>query len=159
MRTTAEAAVLVVLVHHGDAVGPDVDPERPLSPMGRTQVETLAAATAARGVEPAVIWHSGKLRARQTAERFWRACNPLADVAAVRGLRPSDPVEWIRSVLLGEQRDVMLVGHVPNLPRLMRALLAGDEEAPIAFPAHGVVAIEMGADGTAVERWRLEAGS
>ena len=44
-----------------------------------------------RGVKPDAIWHSGKLRARQTAEPLWRACNPLAEFAAARGLQPEDP--------------------------------------------------------------------
>lgn len=148
--------MLVLLVHHGDAVGPDVDPQRPLSTIGRERVEQLAAAVAARGVKPAVVWHSGKLRARQTAELYWRACNPLSEFAAVRGLQPSDPVEWIRDTLLREQRDVVLVGHVPHLPKLMRVLLAGDENAPIAFPPHGVVCVEMSAEGECREAWRLE---
>jgi len=71
--------VLLVLVHHGDAVGPQIDPRRPLSDEGRRQVEALSRDAAARGVKPDVIWHSGKLRARQTAELFWKACNPLAE--------------------------------------------------------------------------------
>ena len=74
------------LVHHGDAVGPEVDPRRPLSPAGRDAVERLAAAAASKGAEPSVVWHSGKLRAKQTAEIFWRACNALADFSAARAI-------------------------------------------------------------------------
>ena len=70
------------LVHHGDAVPPDVDPQRPLSAEGRVGVEQVAGAAAQRAVKPAVVWHSGKLRARQTAEAFWRACNSLAEFSA-----------------------------------------------------------------------------
>lgn len=147
----------MLLVHHGDAVGPDVDPQRPLSTLGHHQVERLADEIRQRGVRPAAVWHSGKLRARQTAEAFWRACNPLAEFVAVRGLQPADPVDWMRDALLKEVRDVLVVGHVPHLPRLMRVLLAGDEEAQIAFPPHGVVAIEVTEAGNCVERWRLEA--
>jgi phosphohistidine phosphatase SixA len=63
----------------------------------------------------------------------------------------------LRNTLLREQRDVMLVGHMPHLPHLLRALLAGEEEAaPVAFPQNGVVAIEMEPEGTCAEAWRLE---
>jgi len=55
--------MLLILVHHGDAVGPDVDPMRPLSSAGRVATERVASAAMARGVKPAAIWHSGKLRA------------------------------------------------------------------------------------------------
>ena len=83
------------LVHHGDAVGPEIDPRRPLSERGREAIERLAVAAAARGARPAVVWHSGKLRARQTAEIFWRACNALAEFSAMRDLQPEDPAEWM----------------------------------------------------------------
>ena len=76
------------LVHHGEAVGPEVDPRRPLSAAGREAVVKLAAAAAARGARPEIVWHSGKLRARQTAEEFWRACNALATFSATRDLQP-----------------------------------------------------------------------
>ena len=52
------------LVHHGDAVPADVDPQRPLSAEGRVGVEQVAGAAAQRAVKPAVVWHSGKLRTR-----------------------------------------------------------------------------------------------
>lgn len=147
----------VVLVHHGEAVGPDVDPQRPLTTRGVARVEELAAAVAAQGIKPVAIWHSGKLRARQTAEAFWRQCNPLAEFRAVRGLQPADSVEWIRNVLLGEQRDVLVVGHMPQMPALLQALVAASPDGPPSFPPHGVVVLEMAPDGAAVERWRMPA--
>ncbi len=142
------------LVHHADAVAPEVDPQRPLSTPGRAHAEQLAQQAASRGVKPAVIWHSGKLRARQTAEPFWRACNPLAEFAAVRGLQPTDPPESARDLVTGESRDLMLVGHMPNLDRILRLLL--DQRSPAAaFPQHGIVALQN--DGERwVELWRIE---
>jgi phosphohistidine phosphatase len=147
--------VFVYLVHHGVAVEPLVDPQRPLSSRGRGDVERLAADAAARGAKPQVVWHSGKLRARQTAEAFWRACNPLADLTAVRGLQPADPPEWMRDQLAGESRDVLIAGHFPHLPGLLRLLTAGHEDATTGFPKHGMVALEATEAGYA-ERWRLQ---
>jgi phosphohistidine phosphatase len=131
--------VTVYLAHHADAVGPDVDPQRPLSAAGRMHADRMARDAKLRGVNPAVIWHSGKLRARQTAEAYWRTCNPLAEFGAIRGLQPMDPPEWIRDRLIGESRDVMLVGHLPSLPRIL-GLLTGDQSAD--FPLHGLVALQ-----------------
>jgi phosphohistidine phosphatase len=147
---------MVYLVHHADAVGPDVDTQRPLSTAGRAHADRLAADAAARGVKPMAVWHSGKLRARQTAEPFWRACNPLAEFAAIRGLQPDDPPDEIATLLAGEIRDVMVVGHLPSLPRLLQALLGGrDGEPSPSFPQHGLVALE--ADGAKwTERWRIQ---
>jgi phosphohistidine phosphatase len=144
--------VNLYLVHHGDAVGPAVDPRRPLSERGRTTVDRLASETAKRGVRPAVVWHSGKLRAKQTGEAFWRACNALADFSATRDLQPDEPAQWIRDRLRGEPRDILIAGHFPHLPRLLR-LLTGSED----FPQHGVVALLSEDDGeTWKEMWRLE---
>jgi len=148
--------VLVFLVHHGDAEGPDVDPRRPLSAPGREAVVRLAAEAAARGARPAVVWHSGKLRARQTAEEFWRACNALAEFSAVRDLQPDDQPAWMRDRLRGESRDVMLVGHYPHLPALLELLTRGSAGASAPFPQHGIVALETLDDGeTWKEVWRM----
>jgi phosphohistidine phosphatase len=149
--------VRLYLVHHGDAVGPEVDPQRPLSAVGRASVDFLASKAAARGIHPAVVWHSGKLRSKQTAEAFWRACNPLAEFSATRDLQPGDPPGWIRDRLTGEARDILLVGHFPHLPRLLALLLGQPEASSPEFPEHGMVVLRETADGqTWVEEWRIE---
>jgi len=147
----------VYLVHHGEATGPDVDARRPLTPWGRQRVEQLAADAASRGAKPGVVWHSGKLRARQTAEAFWRACNALAELSASKDLQPTDAPAWMRDRLRGESRDVMIVGHFPHLPALLASLLGEPDGSPGEFPPHGVVALETMDDGeTWKEIWRLK---
>ncbi len=145
---------MIYLVHHAAAVGPEIDPQRPLSAAGRAHAERVARQAAERGVRPAVIWHSGKLRARQTAEAFWHACNPLAPLTAVRGLQPSDPPEWVKDLVTGETREVMLVGHMPNLARVWSLLTGGNAEAASGFPEHGLVALDA-LDDRYVERFRI----
>jgi len=143
---------VIYLVHHADAIDSDVDPQRPLSIAGRAQALALAAEAARRGVRPAVIWHSGKLRARQTADAFRAECNPLAEFAAIRGLQPTDPAEWIRDRLIGETREAMLVGHFPSLPRILHLLVTGQADGDAhAFPLHGLVQLRP-----AGERWVIE---
>jgi phosphohistidine phosphatase len=147
----------LILVHHGHAVGPDVDPQRPLSTRGRMTVDLLASRAAAKGAKPDCVWHSGKLRARQTAEAFWRACNALAEFSAKRGLQPTDPPEWMRDTLIGETRAIMLVGHMPNIARLLRILRGEDPEmSQVNFPLNGAVAlVRRGSEWD--EIWRLAA--
>src|ERR1700694_2389550 len=114
-----------------------------------------AAQAAARGAKPVVVWHSGKLRARQTAEAFWRACNALAEFSATKDLQPDDPPRWMCDRLRTETRDVMIAGHFPPLPRL-RALLITGGEAGVDFPLHGVVALVSQDEGaTWRELWRV----
>lgn len=142
--------MLVGLVHHADAVPAHVDAARPLSARGRLQAEQLAAQAHTRGLKPAAIWHSGKLRARQTAEAFWRLCNPFADFRMVKGLRPEDPPAIARALIDLESRDVLLVSHLPLLPALARELSPAIEGVPV----NGLVVVERGEDGRYAERWR-----
>jgi len=144
-------SALVVLVHHGDAVPAEIDTQRPLSTHGRRTIERLAAVARGRGVRPDAVWHSGKLRAKQTAEIVWSACNPLAEFSAIKGLRPEDPPGIVRDHLAGEARVVVLAGHLPQLARLLELLDAG--AAP--FPPHGMVALELVGDLAWREVWRV----
>jgi phosphohistidine phosphatase len=150
--------VRLYLVHHGEALGPEVNPQRPLSLWGREWVSRAASMAASRGARPDVVWHSGKLRARQTAEVFWRECNALAQFSATRDLQPGDPPAWLRDRLRHETRDVLVAGHFPHLAGLLQ-LLVTDQPSAAPFPTHGVVALERSDDGaTWTELWRIQPG-
>ncbi len=143
------------LVHHGVAVGPDEDARRPLSAVGLAGAARVAALAAAKGAKPEIVWHSGKLRAKQTAQEFWRACNALAEFAVSRDLQPDDPPQWIRDRLRGETRDIAIAGHFPYLPRLLALLVTGGE-AGVDFPINGIVALVTDDEGeTWRELWRI----
>jgi phosphohistidine phosphatase len=147
-------AQFVILVHHADSVPGDIDHMRPLSNVGQAQAQHVASAAAKRGVKPAAIWHSGKLRARQTAEAFWRALNPFAEFTAVRGLQPEDDPDTIAVALATEHRDVLLASHMPLLPALLYRLTTGHRDRLAApFPVNGCVALEREGD-LWTERWR-----
>ncbi len=155
------------LVHHGVAVGPDEDARRPLSAVGLAGAARVAGLAAAKGAKPEVVWHSGKLRAKQTAQEFWRACNALAEFAVTRDLQPDDPPQWMRDRLRGETRDIAIAGHFPYLPRLLALLVTGGNPgasivtqgsslAPHGFPINGIVALVTDDEGeTWRELWRI----
>jgi len=143
--------MFLYLVHHGKTVDAVSDPRRPLSEMGAIAARRIAVMVASKGVKPEAIWHSGKYRARQTADILWRECNPLAENLAVHGLRPNDSTRWIIKRLLNLSSDTMLVGHVPHLDDLLRALVADESTT---FPVHGVVALQR-LDNSWREYWRL----
>jgi phosphohistidine phosphatase len=103
-----------------------------------------------------VVWHSGKLRAKQTAEAYWRACNALAEFSATRDLQPEDNPEWIRDRLIGETRDILIAGHYPYLPRLLSLLVDPRGDRGVTFPPNGIVALSSDDAGeTWTESWRL----
>jgi phosphohistidine phosphatase len=142
----------IILVHHADAVGPHVDPQRPLSTIGRAQAAELADAVAGLGFKPEVVWHSGKLRSKETAEAFFHKCAPFADFRMIRGLRPDDPPEWLRDELAAETRDVLLVGHMPHIASLAHMLTSG----AATMPLHGMIGLEK--DAGADAGWRIFSG-
>ncbi len=150
---------MIYLVHHGEAVDAQVDAQRPLSPAGKAAVGQLAARARERGIAPVEIWHSGKLRARQTGEAFRATYQPPPAFTMVRGLQPADPSDIMADRLAGESRDVMLVGHMPHIARLLRRLVGriGAVDDEVQFPPHGLVVLSSDDDGlTWREAWRLE---
>ena len=144
------------LIHHGVAVGAEEDARRPLSNVGVAGAARVAQKAASLGARPDVVWHSGKLRAKQTAQEFWRACNALAEFAVTKDLQPDDPPQWMRDRLRGESRNIALAGHFPFMPRLL-ALLTTGGEAGVDFPLNGIVALISEDEGdTWRELWRIE---
>ncbi len=61
------------LVQHGDALSKDLDPKRPLSAKGRRDVARLGEELARSTLTVERILHSGKLRAKETAETICAA--------------------------------------------------------------------------------------
>ena len=134
------------LVRHGEARREEVDPERHLTDRGAEDVRRIAVrAVHDLGIRPVRIVHSGKARARQTAEVWGGLVD--ADVAEADGLAPNDdPSVWAER-LGAEGDDVMVVGHLPHLERLVGLLVTGDaDQAGVGFPAGGLVVLERDDD-------------
>jgi len=138
------------LVRHGEANHEKVDPDRHLTDRGVEDVTRIATdAVDDLGVRPTLIVHSGKARARQTAE-IWAGLVGVG-VEKADGLSPNDnPSSWAAR-LDAEDDDVMLVGHLPFLERLTGLLVMGDAERGVAgFPAGGLVVLDRSENGWSV---------
>lgn len=128
------------LVQHGEALSAADDAGKTLSPKGQRDVRALAGACARPRVEAVEVIHSGKARARQTAELLAAALN--LPVRAVAGLDPLDPVRPFADACAG-MRSTVVVGHLPFLERLAALLIAGREEPPVlAFQRGGMACLE-----------------
>jgi len=133
----------VYLVQHAEAKSKEQDPERPLSDLGRRHAEQAARAAGRLGLEVEQIRHSGKTRARQTADIMGEALSPRQGVVSVSGLSPLDDVEPAAKELEEEAKPVMLVGHLPFMERLAGRMLTGDaDQAVIDFTNAGIVCLE-----------------
>ncbi len=134
--------VQLYLVQHGQAKAENEDPERPLPDQGVEDVARVAHhAVVQPGVRPTRVFHSGKTRARQTAEAWAEILD--ADVEQVDALAPNDdPTIWLER-LRSEPDDLMLVGHLPHLARLAGLLLIGvAEPSVVKFRPGGLVGLE-----------------
>ncbi len=130
------------LVQHGEAKSKEEDPSRPLTARGAEDVESVAIFAARHGVNVGEIRHSGKLRAKETAEIFGEPLDPSGGVVAVPGLNPDDDVQPVAEALHRQEVPVMLVGHCPFLERLAGFLLADDADAcPVRFTNAGIVSL------------------
>ncbi len=114
------------LVRHAQPVNVSVDPARPLSEEGMREIEKVADHLASRGdVSPEVIVHSGKTRARQTAEVLASRLDPPGGVMEESGLSPNDDIDgW--DAILASSPGAMLVGHMPFMGLLSCVLTQGE---------------------------------
>ncbi|MFZ0486933.1 MAG: phosphohistidine phosphatase SixA [Arenicellales bacterium] len=145
------------LCQHGDALARDVDPDRPLSKRGTADVCNVAGSLGGRIVIDAII-HSGRTRARQTAELLHERLAPDVDIREQAGLGPKDPVEDFAAVIASSTDNLMMVGHMPFVGRLASHLLchAGDPDRNIvAFQPGTVVALERQDDGNWMLAWMV----
>jgi phosphohistidine phosphatase len=144
--------MILYLVQHGEALPTEIDPERPLSAAGRRDVEGLGRLLAGRGLRIARVLHSGKARARQTAEILAAALAPEAPIEAAEGLAPNDPPAPFAERMAGSEDGLLVTGHLPFMARLVSYLLTGDAERPaVAYRPGSVVCLERAGDG----RWEI----
>lgn len=122
----------VYLVRHGEAVSSGVDPKRPLSEQGRAEIKKVATFIKPFGIIVEYIWHSGKLRAAQTAEIIAELVTVTKDCSAHEGLGPNDNVTIIAEELKTYNTNLMIVGHLPFMAYLISLLLTGKETANVA---------------------------
>jgi phosphohistidine phosphatase len=148
----------VYLMRHGEAASAPQDAQRPLTPAGRADIERVAWRAAAVGFHPGAIYHSGLLRAQQTAEILARHLGTSEHVRAREGLQPEDPVQPIAEWLLGQQEAVVLVGHLPFLARLASQLVVGNPHVHVInFQPGALVKLSPNLAGFSVS-WMLSPG-
>jgi phosphohistidine phosphatase len=147
------------LVQHGEAVDKTVDPQRPLSDQGREDVGAMAARLTGAGVRVERVWHSGKLRAGQTADLIAKALNRGGRTEAISGIKPNDDVAAFAQDADVWDQDTLVVGHQPFMGRLVAYLLTGDADAAlVAFRPGSVVCLERDGDGSWLLQWMLRPG-
>ena len=141
------------LVQHGKSLPKDVDPDQGLSPEGISEVERIAGVAKDYGVAVSRIQHSGKKRARHTAEIFASALTPGRAVEQRSGLNPLDNAITMAGTLNSDD-DLMLVGHLPFMEKLTAYLVTGSVDSLVfKFQNGGILCL---AQEPAVASWFIK---
>ena len=133
----------IYLVQHGEAVASDVDPERPLTEQGRVDVQHIASLLERVGIKAERMIHSGKLRARQTAEILAAAVAPGSALETSDQIKPNDDPAAFELPKQPGDRDAIVVGHLPFMAKLVAHLVTGsDTVVLVAYRPGSVVCLE-----------------
>ncbi len=142
----------VYLIRHGEAAAAQTDSARPLTPSGRAQAAALAQFLQRSGAVPGAIWHSPKVRARETAETLKHYAKLDCGLIEHHGLLPEDNPDEVTSAIEAESADLCIVGHLPHLSYVAAALLVGPHAAPfVLFDTASAACIERNGRS----RWHL----
>ena len=141
------------LVQHAKAASKDIDPTRSLTEEGLRDIQKVAAFIKPLNLSVDYLWHSGKKRAQQTAGFLAEVVTINEEHTAREGLAPNDGVMALKNEIMLAQKDIMIVGHLPFLPKLASLLLAGRKSSDIvAFRNAGIVCLDYFDDN----QWQLD---
>jgi phosphohistidine phosphatase len=137
----------IYLIRHADAVPlgeneTQADEDRPLTPAGETQAQTIGTGLGRKGVALQLILVSPLLRARQTVEgmlKTWKGPAPEVQVCdeLTPGKKPRKLARLLRDL---EREPVALVGHEPDLST-WAAWIIGNKKTQLALAKAGVAHI------------------
>ncbi len=146
----------IYLVRHGQAQTDANDQARSLTEEGKLAVHGMAQLTAAFAIPVAEILHSGKTRARETAEIMAHYLKPSSGIKEIKGFNPQDDVSHIATGI-DPSTNTMLVGHLPFLESLVSYLLTGIRHKTIVrFQTGGIVCLDKApAENSWYIKWAL----
>ena len=145
------------LLRHGAASHDSDNPERVLSPQGLKEVYRIGTFVATHNnIQVTIIMHSGKARARQTAEVMAEHVNPPCKVLDAKELEPNADIQpWLDRLELIEE-NIMLVGHLPHLERLASYLICGKQKKTlIEFKTATLVCLRKDQNKNWVLEWMV----
>jgi phosphohistidine phosphatase len=141
------------LVQHAKAASKDIDPTRSLTEEGLRDIQKVAAFIKPLNLSVDYLWHSGKKRAQQTAGFLAEVVTINKEHTARDGLAPNDGIMALKNEIMLAQKDIMIVGHLPFLPKLASLLLTSrNSSETVAFRNAGIVCLDCFDDN----QWQLD---
>jgi len=132
----------IFLVQHGKSLPKEKDHDQGLSEQGISDVKHIAKLAKEFGIQVTDINHSGKTRARMTAEIFASELAPKNGIHVIDGVAPLDDVDVFANTI-NTSKNRMIVGHLPFMERLVSYLITGSQETPVfKFQNGGIVCLD-----------------
>ncbi len=138
------------ILQHGEAVAKEIDAERPLSEQGIRDIRILALHMQNMGVQLGNVFHSGKLRAEQSARLVAETVSPGIQPLQTEGLNPNDDPTVIIGDIEQINENILIASHMPFVSRLCSTLLTGTIDAEFASIPGTLFCLEK-----ADNKWRL----
>lgn len=138
----------IYLLRHGDAVDAEAvggkDAARGLSDKGEESVRQAAKGMKRLEIEPEAIWSSPYDRALQTARITAEVLDLNDRLKELPELEPGADPGVIAGIVqqFGDRESVMIVGHNPDLEKLMQYLISETDQANISLKKGGLAILE-----------------
>lgn len=146
------------LVQHGEAYSVEESPERALTEKGKDDVNRLAVFLRKSGVRVERVIHSGKLRAKQTAERLGNAIANGISLETSDLINPNDDPEAFSQLSFCWATDTLIVGHMPFMAKLVSQLTHRSPETLYAnYTPGSIVCLERTDDNRWLMNWMVQA--
>jgi len=140
------------LMRHGEALSPQVDPERGLTDNGKLKIVQVANYLKKTSVTFKHIIHSKKKRAQQTAEIMRDILSPDAKLELHQHITPNDDPDFILAEINAWDEDTLIASHLPFVPNLITLLTGQDAYlTAITFETGTVVCLEK----TEYDNWAI----
>lgn len=139
------------LMRHGEYVVSDL--KAPLSEKGKMEIDEIASFLARLSIPATTIFHSGKLRAEQTAGLLAKGfvCDKPPQLRS--DINPDSDVGNLVNEISTWDEDIVLVGHLPFMSRLTSKLVTGNENRElVSFEPGTIVCLE----NIQYERWLID---
>ena len=128
------------LVRHGTAGDASRDELRPLTAEGKEELVKVTKCLERLSYDGAEIWHSGLLRARESAEIIAQGLGLQRSMHVHPELAPDEPPLPVAGAVLGRKGDLFLVGHQPFMGKMVSCLMTGRPDAQFVDFNKGAVA-------------------
>ncbi|MBI5428352.1 MAG: phosphohistidine phosphatase SixA [Nitrospinae bacterium] len=147
------------LARHGSAEDAALDAERILTKRGTKETEAMGRWLRKLRLEMDFIWHSDRVRARQTAAILHKKLKSRPEISQVEGLKPNDdPKAILEKLKTTAAKRGMIVGHLPHLGKLAALLLSGNAGGTVVELEKSAVLCLSNDSGNWAVRWLIHPG-